>query len=575
MRDIASYLLKYKKNVFIGILMLLVVDGTQIVIPMVIQRVIDRIALGRVTPSGLFKYALIILGLALIIAVFRFLWRWFIIRTARLIEERIRNELYEHILKLPARFFMKMKTGDIMAHATNDLDAIRMSMGIGVVATTDVVIISTFSLIAMISISPKLTLYAMIPMPFLSFVVLKFGKLIHSRFEAVQRAFSNLTETVREYVSGIRVIKAFAQEKGAVEEFSHINRNFVDVNMKLVKVFGLFHPIIMFFATLTTGITLLAGGTSVILNRVTIGQFVAFNYYLGMMVWPMIAIGWATNVLQRGAASMKRVKRILHEEPEPVHLGLKRRIEGDIEFKNLTFSYDGKPILENISFLLERGTKLGIMGRTGSGKSTLVLLIPRIYDPPPGSVFVDGKDVLEYNLISLRKSIGYVPQDGFLFSTTIRENIAFGREDATDEEIEWAAKMAEIYDEIMEFPDGFDTLVGERGVTLSGGQKQRIAIARALLVNPSVLILDDALSQVDAETEAKILANLREFMKERTSIVVSHRVSAVMDADLIIVLENGRILESGTHEELLEQKGIYYDFYEMQRFEELVSGEQV
>ncbi len=573
MRDIASYLLKYKKNVVIGVFMLLVVDGAQIAIPVVIRKVIDSIAMGKVTPSGLFKYALIILVLAIVIAIFRFLWRWFIVRTARLIEERIRNELYGHILKLPARFFMKRKTGDLMAHATNDLDAIRMSMGVGVVATSDIIIISTFSLIAMISISPKLTLYAMIPMPFLSYIVLRFGKLIHSRFEAVQRTFAELTETVREYVSGIRLIKAFAQEEGAIKEFSSINRNFVDVNMRLVKVFGLFHPIIMFFATLTTGITLLVGGTSVILNRVTIGEFVAFNYYLGMMVWPMIAIGWATNVLQRGSASMKRVKSILREQPEPVNVGISKKILGDIEFKNLVFSYDGKPILEDISFTVHRGMKVGIMGRTGSGKSSLVLLIPRIYDPPRGTVFVDGEDVLEYNLITLRRSIGYVPQDGFLFSTTIRDNIAFGTDDATDEEIEWAAKMAGIYDEIMEFPDGFDTLVGERGVTLSGGQKQRIAIARALLVDPSILILDDALSQVDAETEALILSNLREFMKERTSIVISHRVSAVMDADLIIVLDNGRIVESGTHEELLALKGIYYDFFEMQRFEELVKGE--
>ncbi len=570
MKDIITYLFKYRKNVVLGILMLLVVDGAQILIPMIIRKAIDRLATGFVGVEDLVFYALVIIMLALVIAIFRFFWRWFIIRTGRLIEERIRNELYHHILRLPARFFMRVKTGDLMAHATNDLDAVRMASSLGIVATTDIIIISTFSLIAMISISPLLTLYAMIPMPLLSFIVLRFGKLIHRRFEAVQRAFSVLTETVREYVSGIRVIKAFSQDKGAINEFAVINRDFVNTNMKLVRVFGLFHPLIMFFATLTTAITLLAGGKDVILNRITIGEFVAFNYYLGMMVWPMIAIGWATNIVQRGAASMKRIKRILNEPPEIVESGLTRKIEGDIEFSNLSFSYNGEPVLKNISFTLRKGMKLGIMGRTGSGKSSLVLLIPRIYEPPAGTLFIDGTDVLEYSLIHLRRSIGYVPQDGFLFSTSIRENIAFGREDATLEEIIKVSKLAGIYEEIMEFPDGFDTIVGERGITLSGGQKQRIAIARALLIDPAILILDDALSQVDAETEALILANLREFMSQRTSIVISHRVSAVMDSDLILVLDNGEIVEAGTHEELLKLQGIYYDFYEMQRFEELI-----
>ncbi len=446
MKDIITYLFKYRKNVILGILMLLVVDGAQILIPMVIRKAVDKLATGIVGAEDLLFYALVIIMLAVIIAIFRFFWRWFIIRTGRLIEERIRNELYNHILKLPARFFMRVKTGDLMAHATNDLDAVRMASSLGVVATTDIIIISTFSLIAMISISPLLTLYAMIPMPILSFIVLRFGKLIHKRFEAVQRAFSILTETVREYVSGIRVIKAFSQGQGAIEEFSKINRDFVKTNMKLVKVFGLFHPLIMFFATLTTAITLLAGGRDVILNRITIGEFVAFNYYLGMMVWPMIAIGWATNIVQRGAASMKRIKRILNEPPEIVDKGLKRKIKGDIEFVNLSFSYNGETVLKNISFNLKSGMKLGIMGRTGSGKSTLVLLIPRIYEPPAGSIFIDGIDVREYSLIHLRKSIGYVPQDGFLFSTTIRENIAFGKEHASEEDIIRVSKLAGIYD---------------------------------------------------------------------------------------------------------------------------------
>ncbi len=551
--------------------MLLVVDGAQILIPLVIRKAVDKLATGVVSFKDLLFYALFIIMLAMIIAIFRFFWRWFIIRTGRLIEERIRNELYNHILKLPARFFMRVKTGNLMAHATNDLDAVRMASSLGVVATTDIIIISTFSLIAMISISPLLTLYAMIPMPLLSFVVLRFGKLIHKRFEAVQHAFSVLTETVREYVSGIRVIKAFSQEKGAVEEFSKINSDFVKTNMKLVKIFGLFHPLIMFFATLTTAITLFAGGKDVILNRITIGEFVAFNYYLGMMVWPMIAIGWATNIVQRGAASMKRIKKIMSEPPE-VTGSVKKEIRGDIEFKSLSFSYDGEPVLKNISFSLKKGMKLGIMGRTGSGKSTLVLLIPGIYKPPPGTVFIDGVDVNDYSLLHLRKSIGYVPQDGFLFSATIKENIAFGR-DASDEEIIKVSRIAGIHDEIMEFPDGYDTVIGERGITLSGGQKQRIAIARALLVDPAILILDDALSQVDSETESLILSNLREFMETRTSIVISHRVSAVMDSDLILVLDNGEIVEAGTHEELLKLQGIYYDFYEMQRFEELINGE--
>jgi len=568
-------MLKYKFQILLGVIALLLVDLAQLVIPLIVRRAVDSLRSGNATSGILLHFGLYIMGLALFIAVFRFFWRYFIMGTARKVERDVRNELYYHLLKLSANFFNKERTGEIMAHATNDANAIRMAVGMGIVALSDTFIYSIFSLGAMISISPTLTLYTVIPLPILTIFMLSFGKLIYKLFEDVQRTFSTMTESVREAITGIRVIKGFAQENGQLRDFEKINNSFVVKNMMLVKVWGAFQPVINLFANLSIALLLLVGGRKVILNEISLGDFVAFSSYLGMMIWPMIAIGWVTNLLQRGAASMDRIERILKTEPEitsPPH-PRKVKVEGNICVRNLTFGYvPNKPIIYDIDFEIKRGEKLGILGRTGSGKSTIVYLIPRIFDPPEGSIHIDGVDVRSMYLDDLRKSISLVPQESILFSTTIKENLIYGNPDAGEDEIINALKVAEIYDEIMEMPDGLNTQVGERGVTLSGGQRQRLAIARAVLRNAPIFILDDALSAVDAETESRILKNLSDFLKTKTTIIISHRVSALKDCNQIIVLDRGKIVDRGTHEELISREGIYKHIYEMQKLEEEVAG---
>ena len=568
-------MLKYKFQILLGVIALLLVDLAQLVIPLIVRRAVDSLRSGNATSGILLHFGLYIMGLALFIAVFRFFWRYFIMGTARKVERDVRNELYYHLLKLSANFFNKERTGEIMAHATNDANAIRMAVGMGIVALSDTFIYSIFSLGAMISISPTLTLYTVIPLPILTIFMLSFGKLIYKLFEDVQRTFSTMTESVREAITGIRVIKGFAQENGQLRDFEKINNSFVVKNMKLVKVWGAFQPVINLFASLSIALLLLVGGRKVILNEISLGDFVAFSSYLGMMIWPMIAIGWVTNLLQRGAASMDRIERILKTEPEitsPPH-PRKVKIEGNICVRNLTFGYvPNKPIIYDIDFEIKQGEKLGILGRTGSGKSTIVYLIPRIFDPPEGSIYIDGIDVRSMYLDDLRKSISLVPQESILFSTTIKENLTYGNPDAGEDEIINALKVAEIYDEIMEMPNGLNTQVGERGVTLSGGQRQRLAIARAVLRNAPIFILDDALSAVDAETESRILRNLSDFLKTKTTIIISHRVSALKDCNQIIVLDRGKIVDRGTHEELISREGIYKHIYEMQKLEEEVAG---
>jgi ATP-binding cassette subfamily B protein len=570
-RGLLRLLIQERKRILLGLISLFLVDAAQLVVPLVVRRAVDDLLKGLATSGRLLFLAFLILMLALLIALFRYFWRYFLLGSVRRIEEALRNRLYRHLLTLSPSFYSKRKTGDLMAHATNDIDAIRMALAMGSIGAFDTIVYSTFALTAMIIISPKLTLLTMSPLPLLALTVFFFGRLIHRWFREVQESFSNLTEKVRETLSGIRVVKAFVQERGETEDFSERSEDFVKKNMRLVSIFGLFSPLIMFFANLTLMILLLWGGRLVIFENISLGDFVAFSLYLGMMVWPMIAIGWVTNLVQRGSASLKRIEDLLRTPPDIVEPEKPKEIEirGAIRVRKLTFSYNGgPPVLREIEFEIKEGGRLGIIGTTASGKSTLVQLIPRIFDPPPGTVFIDGVDVRELPLRSLRSSIGFVPQDGFLFSLTIRENIAFGRPDATDEEIERVAKIAEIYDEIMAFPDGFDTRLGERGITLSGGQRQRVALARALLLEPRILILDDALSAVDSETEARILKNLSQFFKGRTSIVISHRVSAVKDSDLILVMDGGKVIERGTHEELLSKEGLYQKIYEMQKIAE-------
>jgi len=571
-----SLIWKKKGKIALGILILLMIDTAQLVVPLVLRKAIDALAVGAATLGTLTGYALWLVGIALFVAFFRFFWRYFLMGAARESERELRDRIYAHVLRLHSGFFSEARTGDIMALATNDAEAVRMAIGMGIVFASDAAIMGLFSLSAMLWISPSLTLYTVVPLALTTLVVLFFGKAIFNRFKAVQEAFADITERVRETVSGIRIIKAFVQEEGEAASYRKLNEDYVAKNMSLVKIWGFFWPLVTFFAGSATALVIWQGGAKAIVGSISLGDVVAFMNYLWIMVWPMIAIGWVTNILQRGSASMKRIQELLDTQPAITNpeRPYRGKVRGRIEFRNLTFSYaeGAEPVLRDISLEIEEGMTLGIVGRTGSGKTTLVSLLPRLLDPPPGAVFVDGVDVREWSLKDLREAIGFVPQEAFLFSTTIKENIAFFDPSVPEEKVIEAAKAADIWDEIQEMPQGLDTIVGERGVTLSGGQRQRVAFARALIKDPRILILDDTFSAVDFETEERMLANLRAFLPGRTGIIISHRLSAVADADWIIVLEDGRIAEEGTHVHLLELGGIYAKTWQLQQLErELVT----
>ncbi len=567
-----SLIWRYKTRVIIGLLALLLVDGTQLILPLIIRSTINILTLGTATNSILARYAFYIIALSLSGAMLRFVWRYFIGGTSRKIEQYLRNKFFSHIQTLSASFFNSTRTGDLMARATNDVEAVRRAAAIGVIISVDSFIFLIFSLTVMIFINPKLTLYVASPFFIVVLIMVIFGRRIHQRFKRVQEAFSDIMEKVRESLSGIREIKAFVQEGGEMDNFKKINEEFFRKNISLVKVWGLFESLLMLLGGLATALVLLFGGRETILGEISIGDLVAFSMYLGMLTGPIMAIGWMVNLFQRGAASMGRINRILITQPEIKNEkdAFDIKIQGKIEYRNLFFSYSGRdsPVLKNINLLIQPGVRLGIVGRIGSGKSALVHLLCRVFEPPRGTLFLDGMDIKQIRLSILRQSIGMVPQDSFLFSTSILENIAFGNPEASKERVIEIAKLCGVYSEIMEFPEGFNTVVGERGISLSGGQKQRIALARAIIRNPKILILDDALSSVDAQTEEQVLKNLTKVMQNRTSIVISHRIVAVENCDFIIAMDNGRIVEQGNHEQLLNIKGIYAFFYDEQKLEE-------
>jgi ATP-binding cassette subfamily B multidrug efflux pump len=572
LRTLVKHFSRYRRAVAVGIVCLLTVDGMQLIIPRIIKTAVDDLTAGGIGRSDLVRYAGAIVALAAGIAVLRFFWRFLIIGTSRHIEEDLRNRLFGHLQTLSVKYFAVTKTGDLMAHATNDLNAVRMASGIGIVAATDALVLGVATIGFMLALNVRLTLLALVPMPVIALFTLRAGKLLHQRFERVQETFSDLTERVRESIAGIRVVKAYVQEEYELGRLADVGREYVRRNVHLVRIWGAFFPFIMLLSSMSIVIIIFFGGRQVILGTITTGDLVAFMSYLGILTWPMIAMGWVVNVMQRGAASMGRINRILETAPEIADApGATELMDarGDVEFREVDFRYeDGlSPVLRGVSVRVPAGTSLGVVGRTGSGKSTLVDLLLRIYEPTEGVVLVDGHDVSSLTLSSLRGAIGYVPQDTFLFSDTVRENIRFGRPDAPEEGVLEAARIAGILDEIEAFPKGMDTLVGERGVTLSGGQRQRIAIARALLTEPAIVILDDALSSVDTATEERIQQELKGALKNRTSIVVSHRISSLKHADQIIVLDDGRVIERGTHEELLAVGGLYQSIHERQLLE--------
>ena len=576
MRQLIRWLFRYKARVLAGVISLLVVDGVNLLIPLEARRIIDRLAQGE---GDLLRSGLYITALALIMMIFRFLWRYFLIGSAQRVERTLRDDLYRHLLALSASFYNERKTGDLMAHATNDIEAVSRACGFGVLTIADPLFMIPVTVTIMVTIDPRLTLYALIPLPILTLFMLTFGKVIHHRFEAVQATFSSLMEKVREHVAGVRVIKSFVQESGADRDFYRVNRRYVDKNLALVRIWGLFHPLIELLSGASLAIVLWVGGRSVILGAISLGSFVAFTFYLRLLAWPMISLGWAVNLLQRGSASLARINRLLTTPPEFTSPPSPKSFDKpSVEIRNLTFAYPSEngdrqaPALSNVTLSAAAGTTLGVVGLTGSGKSTLAHLIPRIFDPPSGTVFIGGRDVRELSLEELRSAIGFVPQDPFLFSATIRENISFGIPEAKDDAIETVAHLAGIHDEILDFPRGYETRVGERGISLSGGQKQRVAIARALLLNPKILIFDDPLSAVDAEKEADVLKNLRSFYADKTCVIIAHRISAVMHADQIIVLDHGRVVASGDHDRLISREGIYQRIWSLQQIERQVEN---
>jgi len=587
LRPLFPYLRKYRKTFAIGAVCVLCNNLVWILFPLVIRRAIDDLNKG-VTVHKLLTYSMWLLAVAGTKAIFQYLTRWILIGVSREIEFDLRNDLFSHLERLSYSFYQRTQTGDIMARATNDLNAVRMLAGPGIMYTANTLVFTAGALVFMLSISPRLTLFAFLPLPIVSIVVQYFGRKIHERFERIQAMFSDISAKAQENFSGARLIRAYVQEQAEIESFERENTEYIGRSLKLVRLMGMLWPTLETLLGVAVVIVLWVGGREVILHRITVGSFVAFNTYMVQLTWPIISLGWVINLFQRGTASMGRIQQILAEEPEITDAAVPAanaptEVHGEIEFRNLSFHYGDtlqaaergmghlhgdENVLRNVNLRIPAGTSLAIVGPTGSGKSTLVSLIPRIYEAAEGAVLIDGRPIREFPLTMLRGSIGFVPQETFLYSDTIRENIALGAQDATDADVRRAAEAANIAGDIEGFPDGYKTLVGERGLTLSGGQKQRTAIARALIRNPRILVLDDALASVDTHTEDRILNHLREMMQGRTTIFISHRVSTVRSADRIAVLHDGQIVEYGTHDQLIERNGYYTELYNKQLLEE-------
>lgn len=571
-------LMENRRRILIGLVALLIVDVLQLLIPRIVKHAIDDLTWGAISSSRLLLYGGEVLALALGIGGLRYVWRVLLLGAARRVEKALRDRFFLHLQSLSPSYFSRTKVGDLMAHAINDIEAVRMSLSLGIVFLVDTIILGVLTIFFMIYIHPLLTVYAILPMPLITVITLFFSRTIHDRFEVLQKTFASLTERVRESVAGIRVVKAYVLEEEEKDKLSRLSQDYIRKNVNVTKVWGMFFPIILFFSNLSMVIVLYLGGRLTIFQSISTGDFVAFMSYLGLLAWPMMALGWAINVIQRGAASMDRLDKIFKEVPEisdgPKMTG-SGELKGRIEVKGLTFSAGngGAPILQDILLTISEGERIVIVGRTGSGKTVFCNLLARLLESPQDSLFVDGTEIHRIPLKRLRGSIGYVPQDTFLFSETVRENIAFGRIEAKDQEIEKVARIAQIYDEVMQFPQGMNTVIGEKGITLSGGQRQRIAIARALLMNPPIFILDDALSSVDIQTEERILEGLERFLHGKTTILITHRIAPLRKADRIVVLDEGKVVETGTHTTLLARGGVYANLYWQRELEEELERE--
>lgn len=579
-KTLKKFLLEHKRRYILGIIWLIIVDVLQLIFPQILKNITDLLQSNNLSLKELLNYAILIVLLGMGTGLGRYFWRIYIQITAKKAEYYLRNRLFSHLQSLSTDYFNTHKTGDLMAHATNDVNAVTTALGPGIVLIIDSVFITIAALIMMIrTTNILLVIISLFPLPFLAYTVQKMGKIIHNRFRTVQETFSDLSDRAQENFAGVRVVKSFVQEKEEIKKFSKVNQNNFDENMKLIKISGLLRPLIQFISGISFLIVIWYGGLLVIRNEISLGDFVAFNSYLSLLVWPMMAIGWVINILQRGSASMERINNILFETPDITDskeaLENINNIDGNIKFKNVWFRYENSSdyALKNINIDIPKGTTLGIVGRTGSGKTTIVNLLLRLHDIDKGELSINNTPIKNFPLKKLREAIGYVPQDNFLFSTTVANNISFAFEcDIEKEKIYDAAKKAEVYNNIIEFPKGFETSLGERGVTMSGGQRQRTALSRAIIKNPNILILDDSLSSVDTQTEERILKNLKDMMNNRTNIIIAHRISTIKNSDNIIVLDEGEIVERGTHEDLIRNNGIYNDIYKKQLLEEKIKN---